>query len=1463
MILKRTCFLILLFISAAVLKAQNSFSREPAVFITEFTSFIENSKDKESIDALKNFKTIWNNGKLTEDQKLQVLKLCNNMLIKKLAVDPYFRLVLTGLDNYFANGLNPALLKQWQEISAKLLVKNEKEYLAFLQTANSLFSDNIIFQSANRKWYSSNNNFEFIYDNKIAIRFKVLNLMCETASDKTIIAGTSGTYYPDKQVWSGDKGTINWERHGLPATEVSATLKKYQIEVNGSEFVCDSVSLIYPKYFPGKLYGKLKERVLGNPNDDVTKSNYPQFTSYNATIEIKGILGKEATYKGGFSIKGKDVNSQTTDNAPAVITLLYKNKPVVEARSTSFVIDSGRAKSLDAFITIFTDTGVIFHPKAFFSYDPIRKKMKITKGDKGLMQMPFTDTYHGIEIDVEQILWDQNKPYIDFDMLSNDKAAVIESNDFFKEFDYEKIQSLLNFNPLQQLYTYAIKVRTLEEPDKSKRKTFSINNYAAHLNTKKEFIFEQMMQLTDAGFIFYNETTDSITVRDKVFDWVSNNSHVKDYDIIRIQSVIGAKPNITLNLLSHELNVEGVRRFNFSDSQNVIAVPTNQFLTITKNKGIRFGGMIRAGRIDFYSKEFDFDYALFKTKDAEIDTMVLYFPDPELGGSLRKVQSVLSHTYGSIYIDKPNNKSGLRRDSVTSFYPKFVAKRGSTVNYDRAQTHNNAYKAETFHFQIDPFTIDSLDDFTIAGLSFEGTMKSAGIFDDFRGKVTIQPDYSLGFVTDIKMKMYGKGDADMSLSLSNRGLYGSGKIEYLGSTSLSDEYLILPDETNGVSQSFDLPESGKYPLVKGNNVQTNWYPKQDQMVQAKLEANLKIFKTAYDFDGKVTLSPADLRGDGILLWPEAEYQSKDMVFGKNKTKAEKSAVKIYALDAGKIAFETNDVKGDVDFDTRIGKFISNVTGSLTYFPHNLYASNMNDYTWDMNAKTIEIKPNAAMGKLKPTFVSTNGTYDSLKFECRYAKFDLKDFVLRMEKIPYIDVADSRVFPFDGKAIVREESKMDRLDSSRIEANKLDKFHEILMCRTTILGKYNLRATGNYKYVNKNKVEQALFLDSIRVDTAKHIAGYGKIPDTQNFTLDTKIGFKGLCRITSVSRPIEFIGYVRPMHSFTYMETLWIRYKNVVDPLNVVIDVHQPRDRDNNKLSNGLYFANDSSHVYPIMFDLKRRYKDPEILSDSGILYFDQAKNSFMIGNENKLITGSLKGNYMQFNETDKSVYAEGAVNLGLDLNKIKIRTAGTALHKSDDSTYRFHLMMLVDFPLPNSVTEPIYKFLTLEESGTAGFDNNNDFTEKAVSELIADNKTITKELKSISSSNKILGEDELSSGFLFSDMNIYFERVRRKFINTGPVGVCLFDGKPINKTFETTMTIEKRTNGGDKFTILMDAGNGEWLFLDYVRGVLYVVSSNAAINTAVSAYAEKQVDTEFTLRLGTERSKDNFLRKLE
>jgi hypothetical protein len=271
----------------------------------------------------------------------------------------------------------------------------------------------------------------------------------------------------------------------------------------------------------------------------------------------------------------------------------------------------------------------------------------------------------------------------------------------------------------------------------------------------------------------------------------------------------------------------------------------------------------------------------------------LYFPD-STGRSLIPIKSVLRNINGTLYIDKPNNKSGLVNYPE---YPIFKALKGSEVLYDKPSIHGGQYKAEAFKFVIDPFTIDSLDNFTIAGLRFDGLFKSDGIFPEFRHYVYIQPDYSLGFVTPTPpggYSMYrGKGTGEMVMNLSERGFYGEqGNIAYSGSTTKFQRILLLPKTAKGTVDSYDLPQSAIYPQVYASNAEMEWIPYHDKFNITNGATPIKVFKSEYDFTGTITQKPSKVTGNGTLAWPEARFSSDEMLFAPNKTSAEKANLTI-------------------------------------------------------------------------------------------------------------------------------------------------------------------------------------------------------------------------------------------------------------------------------------------------------------------------------------------------------------------------------------------------------------------------------------------------------------------------------------------------------------------------------------------------------------------------------------------
>lgn len=1440
-------------------KAQvKGFSSDPAIFITEFSSFIASANDKKLTERVNLFKENWELGKFNPAQQKSIIRICNDMVMEKMPVQPHFDLMLQSLTTIFDKKLPDKILQQWQKVTEALVGGSSSEYLDFLQMTSKLFSDNIIFQDNTKKWYADNSNYDIIFEKgQIAIKFAALTLTCQGPLDRLVVYNTSGVYIPGEKLWKGPSGKANFDRV-MPDDKVEVEWKKYQLKLDDVQYTIDSAQLTFGKYFGEKIMGVFTDKMSFAPDSNsIRNSTYPKFTSFSNELEIKGIVGPNATFKGGFTINGKEINTKTADGKETEIAIYYKKKKKVVLKSKAFKISDGVAASPDAYFTIYLDSGTIYHPKADVNFIFKEDKLIVNRGKDGLMRVPFTDDYHKVDIDVQQVRWKIDEPFVDFDNINNDEEAKIASADFFREIIYARIQGALMYHPLESVMAYYS--RHLRA---TKRMKFDLRDYAIFLKTQPEYLRTSFIDLHDGGFVEYFRDQDSVLIKPKLFNYVIAHQGHRDYDVIRFSSLIAKRSNATLNLLSNELAIEGVLKFFFSDSQNVIVVPTDQKITLKKNRRVAFGGMIRAGRFDFYGQKFEFDYNNFQIAYSNIDSMRLYYPD-STGRKVLPIKSVLRNIYGTLYIDKPNNKSGVINYPE---YPIFKSDRGSEVLYDKSHIHGGAYKPDRFKFVVDPFTIDSLDNFTLEGLQFEGTFISDGIFPEFRHHVSIQKDYSLGFIKNTPpggLPMYkGKGQGEMTMSLSEEGFYGlNGEIGYSGSTTKFQKVLLLPNKTIGRADSYELPKGSVYPKVYAENAGIEWNPYEDKFNVMQGEKPIKVFDMGYDFYGNITQSPAKLQGNGTLSWPEAKYASKDMTLGPMNAKADKASLKIYAVDTTKLAFETDDIKGNMDFNKRLGTFNTNQSDAITKFPYNMYITNLNDYKWDMNAKTIEAKPNATMAGVKPYFMSTHPTQDSLVFEGKYGLYNLNDFTLKVREIPYIDIADSRLFLKDGKVTIRENADMDMVDSAKIIANRTDKFHEIYRTQAKIYGKYKLRGNGNYVYVNKLKERQEFVLDSVIVNKERHVEGIGRIPEERGFTLDTKIGYKGIAQILSTEQNIQFTGYVKPLHTFkNVLPSAWLRYNDRLDPKNVIINLSDPRDKDNKKQYVGLFIANDSSFVYPLMFSWKRRYSDPDVTNDTGILFYDHAKQSFMIGNKEKLLNDALKGSYIQFNEANHTVHAEGPLDFGLDANHVKFKNAGTADLKEGDSAFTFNLAMMLDFPLHKDVTERIQEIV--KNSGPGGVNVNTDFFKKALGEMITDDKSARSIIKNLEKTGNLTGKDEAEYKIVLSDATFRWDSKRRGMFCNDNVDVASIAGTPVNKSVKTTMLMEHKRSGENMY-IYLEIGDNDWIYINLTRNIAYMLSSDAKLNETLVNTADKTGAEDFYIRMATQRQVDKFLAKFE
>ena len=407
-------------------------------------------------------------------------------------------------------------------------------------------------------------------------------------------------------------------------------------------------------------------------------------------------------------------------------------------------------------------------------YDPIGQLLRINRPDEGLAMTPYVDSYHNLVMELDQIQWKVTDPsiYLGGLNMGSGSPMVLESDQYFRSARYASLQGLSLENPLVKVDQVGIAFGN---------ENITLYDMAVGLGMPLEPCGRFMMELAVQGFVRYDIEKRLIDVLPKTSEYILNHDNRRDYDVIRFVSEVAQGMNARLSLLNFDMEVVGVQTIALSDSQKVALYPTQQKVLIHKGLNFDFDGRVEAGRFTFYSRENKFNYDLFQFNMPAIDSMRFSVPSFDLAVDgtrpLVRVRNTIQDISGELWIDYPTNKSSYLRYPE---YPIFKSAAPAKIYYDKA--YGGVYKRSNFFVNIDPFTIDSLDNTSTEGLVFGGSFTSAGIFPVKRQDIRVQRDYSLGFTEETGPEGWrayqGAGQAQGKVQLSIAGLRVDGDLVY-------------------------------------------------------------------------------------------------------------------------------------------------------------------------------------------------------------------------------------------------------------------------------------------------------------------------------------------------------------------------------------------------------------------------------------------------------------------------------------------------------------------------------------------------------------------------------------------------------------------------------------------------------------------------------------------------------------
>ena len=947
-----------------------------------------------------------------------------------------------------------------------------------------------------------------------------------------------------------------------------------------------------------------------------------------------------------------------------------------------------------------------------------------------------------------------------------------------------------------------------------------------------------------------------------MFDFLEAKNKKRDYDVISITSNVKNINHGELDLTTFDQKIRGVAHVFLSDSQNVMLYPNRTELILKKDRDFTFTGLIRAGLLDFYADSCSFEYDTFRLNMPQIDSLTFMVRTEEKdrygNPRLQKVQTAIQDLNGFLLIDMPFNKSGLEDYPQ---YPIFTNLDKAFVYYDDSKIHDGIYNRKDFYYTVDPFTFDSLNTFVPSELSFTGKLNSAGIFPDIRQPLKIQNDYSLGFempVPDTGYPVYeGKGKFYDQLRLSNEGLRGSGKLEFLTSNLASDDFIFYPDSMSTTIDTMfidRLISDVEYPQVQVPPSNVLWMPYEDAMYIRNEEGDFfDMYGGQLGFDGQLTYSPDRLMGDGLASFGYAEMQSNRFTFYSDRFETDTTTLELKTLDETGLALSTYVYSSSINFTTKKGLFRTHGKGSVVKFPVNKFACFMDEFDWDMEKNRVDLRNNIAM-KMEgldtlrydqlmdidfsgSEFVSLHPKQDSLKFFCLEAQYDLAENVISARDVKLIRIGDGALFPGNGLVTIFKDAELSPLSDAVIITDAKNKYHTIYDANVTIKGKNNISGTGSYDYLDDFGDPHKLDFNSLGVNKSGSITAETNIPINRPFPVSPVIDFSGDITLTGNEKFLNFDGGFR-IRQDCYEDETWVKVNKPIDPENVSIPSHDSLvDIKNKRVYTGLAFETVSNKVYPVFFSKLRKSTDFFLLRATGDMTYDNIAEEYRIRDSVRYKNYPLNGNYVNLNVRRCVLDGCGAIDFGVKYPRVEMNNYGKAAHYIIPDSTVFEVLMALDFFFNDDALTAMGR--DLMEAELPGVSLSANIFQNSMRMMVNDDKAWERVKSDIDLYGTIRRyPDALDVTMLFSDLKFTWNPVTRSFISTGPLGVAKIGKRQINKYVEGYVEIVRR-NTGDAINIFLRVENSAWYYFNYMSGIMQAISSNQQFNEAIISTKDK------------------------
>ena len=1445
-------FLGFMWVSTSWAQRPDTLRANPRSFVEALEPYLTSSDNKEVEEQFNVFSELMLGGAFTEVEMARIHRLGNRMLDLRLSSSPYFSNYLYGLVLIRKVPETERLFTEWHDVLDTLLSETEDQpvriFSSFLQFSNRFFADNIL-RSSGTTWEFVGDVFTIEYINRQPqIRFEGGELIGSRKSDTLRILETSGHYQPLEDLWVGNQGRISWERAGLH-DDVYAVFDSFSIDLRRSLFEVKNAKLHYPLFFGDrKIPGVFEDKVMANPGNP----SFPRFRSYDRQLQIDN-FAEDIAYRGGFYLQGNTIYGYGDDDQKAVIDIFnQEGQKAFSGKSEVFIIrQEERIVGQQVNMAFYFGRDSIYHPSVNVRYDVAEKKLELARGERGSDRSPFYSSLHRVTIDTDEITAYLNRDSIEVGLekpgMVKKTPLNIQSFQYFNKEDFRSYQGLASANPITMLKAAANEYGNELDADLLAQK----------MNPRftSENITSLLYRLAADGFIIYDGEADWVYIKEKTLHFAAAAAGQVDYDLIDLISPT-QNVNAIIDLGDEGIHIQNVKSFVLSKKQQVGILPADSTdFVLLPNRDFDFSGGITAGYSRLYGSSFHFDYNKFQIQLDSVDRWLMFIPEerPVVNPNTEafSLNSHIEAFAGVLVVDAQNNKSGM--NDIKEF-PFLRTSTPSYVYYDSDRVADTVYVRDSFYYQLDPFVFNRIDDYTREDVTFSGKLVSSDIFPVFSEHLIVRDDYSLGFIHQTPAAGYsvfaGKGAYQGTIDLSNEGLKGVGMLSYLGAQIESEDFIFRPQQLEASALAFDLEEdrSGEIevPQVHGDNVRINWRPYRDSMlIRSVAEEPFAFFQEDdHQLSGELVLTPEGVKGAGRLDWPAATMQSDMFSFGAFSAQADTTTIRIKALEEKAVAIQTENIRGNIDFDEQKGFFKSNEAFLTTELPYNQYVTTMNEFIWDMSGQNVQFR--ADTSKLG-TFTSVHPDQDSLRFKGETAYYDLFNYQLSIRNVPHIISADALIYPDSGQVEIEPGGIMEQLDNAVIVVDTLSKLHRIKRATVTIQGRKDYFASGFYEY-NIGDIEQEIEFSNIvgrRIGKGRYsdkrtaTRAQGEVTEADSFLIDYKTSFYGTITLASEDVNLDFDGFAR-IEANKLPDRYWFRIQSKADKNKLAIEYNNPKTYDGTPLSTGLFLSREMAIMYPSVMQPLYFRKDRPVFPTSGIFIYNDRKDQFIFGDSTKVLHNDYRGNRLVFDNKTGSVTADGRFNLGSGLEFVTVDAVGTAntmfqdvpdslLMQTPPAPVNGAFTAGVTFPIPDKLLKIMENEIQSASFGGNAIPYLSDIEryKKDFTALFPEGKDLTEALQTLGGGLFALPPKINPYTFLFTGLEMTWDKDYQSFVTTTPkAGLVSLVGQPLNKQLEVYMEIKMPTNQDDRLYFYVKLPNSIYYYFGYKQGILEINSND-------------------------------------